>query len=429
MIGKVLDMRILILRHIEKNSMDDIYDTTDYLKYEYIKSTNVGNKLWLLGFVSTISTPNNQIDFLESYMDVDYINANYDICIKPEANIFSSRFIDGMKSHVEKYKNVKIPIYVIACGASAKSYDELDELCQAIKEPATEFIKSVYKTGGEFCLRGYFTKEMFDRFGFHDAVVTGCPSLYQRGRNLNIADKKVTRDEFKPALNGSIDLVKRPLKDYKKSEFFDQGLFYPILYQGYEGEIKKYIDIYGLKSVNLIDEDRLNLLIDMQDWANYLIGNDFNFSCGSRIHGNIMPILCGIPAVISPPDSRVREMAEFFDIPMITKSSIIEEDLYEIYLDTNYEKFNQSFAKKYDAYEAFLKERGIVEKLNNNSLLQTSASEIDFERLGYIQAVKCKNENREILERISSKHLLWEVYEKKRRSIIKAVEKTNLFKK
>jgi len=63
MIGKVLDMRILILRHIEKNSMDDIYDTTDYLKYEYIKSTNVGNKLWLLGFVSTISTPNNQIDF------------------------------------------------------------------------------------------------------------------------------------------------------------------------------------------------------------------------------------------------------------------------------------------------------------------------------------------------------------------------------
>lgn len=122
-------MRILILRHIEPNSMDDIVGQTDYSQYEWVKSTNVGNKLWLMGLVSTISTSENQIDFLESFMDADYINENYDICIKPEANIFSPRFKDGMERHVARYAGVKIPIYVIACGAAARSYDALDELC------------------------------------------------------------------------------------------------------------------------------------------------------------------------------------------------------------------------------------------------------------------------------------------------------------
>lgn len=97
-------MRILILRHIEKNSMDDIAHKTDYAQYEWVKATNVGNKLWLMGLISTISTPENQIDFLESYMDADYINANYDICIKPEANIFLRDFVrewNGMCSAIK----------------------------------------------------------------------------------------------------------------------------------------------------------------------------------------------------------------------------------------------------------------------------------------------------------------------------------------
>lgn len=347
-------MRILILRHIESNSMDDIYHQTDYLNYEWMKATNVGNKLWLMGLVSSISTPENQIDFLESYMDADYINANYDICIKPEANIFSSRFIGGMERHVERYGKVTIPIYVIACGAAAKSYDELDELCTSIKEPATRFIKSIYNSGGEFCLRGYFTKEMFDRLGFHDAVVTGCPSLYQFGREFKVDNSKVPREKFKPALNGTIELCKKPLADYFQSEFFDQGMFYPILYHEFQCSVKEYIRTFGIKSAELINDNRLNLFIDMQDWMDYLVANSFNFSCGSRIHGNIMPILSGIPAAICPPDSRVQEMAEFYDIPMISEEDLKKKDLYDIYLDTSYKKFNQTFAQKYDGYEKFL---------------------------------------------------------------------------
>lgn len=223
-------MRILILRECHHNSIDDIYSQTDYSRYEYTGAANVGNKLWLSGLVSTVSTDENQITFLTNDMSADYINENFDLCIKPEANIFSPRFIRYMDWHVERFKGVKVPIYVIACGAQAESYDKLDELVDSIKEPATRFITSVYETGGEFALRGWFTYELFSKLGFHNAVVTGCPSLYQMGSALRVEKKQLTKTKMKPALNGDLTLCNKALKAYKNSEFFDQGIFYETLY-------------------------------------------------------------------------------------------------------------------------------------------------------------------------------------------------------
>ena len=384
-------MRILILRGIEKNSVDDIFGNTDYKKYELIRGTNVGNKLWLMGLVSSISTQENQVDFLTDDMTSDYINSNYDICIKPEANIFSVRFIEGMEYHISKFGDIKIPIYVIACGAQADSYDELDPLYEAVKRPADKFIRSVYKTGGEFCLRGYFTKELFNKLGFKDAVVTGCPSMYQFGSSFSVSYKKVSRECFKPALNGTIRLVKKALTEYNNSEFFDQSEFFNLLYKGSQEQAIATVKKYGYTCAKLIRENRLNLLIDMQDWMDYLLKNDFSFSCGSRIHGSIMPILSGTPAAICTLDARTREMAEFFDIPIISKDDLQNSDLYDIYESIDYSKFNASFAKKYEYYEQFLIEHGIVKSANKIPMLKTDPSLVDVDRLEYIEKIKAQH--------------------------------------
>ena len=397
-------MRILILRQIAKNSVDDIFGKTDYNKYELIRGTNVGNKLWLMGLVSSIATEENQIDFLTDEMTIDYINSNYDICIKPEANIFSVRFIDGMKNHVSRFGEITIPIYVIACGAQADSYDELNSLYESIKYPANEFIRSIYKTGGEFCLRGYFTKELFNKLGYKDAVVTGCPSMYQYGRDFSVQYDKVTKDEFKPALNGTIRLVKKALKDYENSEFFDQSEFFCLLYKGNESQALKCVKKYGYTCATLIEQDRLNLFIDMQDWMDYFLSNNFSFSCGSRIHGNIMPILSGTPAAVCSLDSRTREMAEFFDIPIVSKNDLQKRDLYEVYSEIDYSKFNTTFSGKYDCYERFLVERGIVRKTNKNPLLSVDIGHVDVDRQDYITRIK--REHTRYISKFNNRKLL-----------------------
>ena len=129
----------------------------------------------------------------------------------------------------------------------------------------------------------------------------------------------------------------------------------------------------------------------MPDWIDYLKLECFNFSCGSRIHGNIISILAGIPAAVCALDSRTREMAEFFDIPIITSRDLRNQDLLEIYNHISYDKFNATFSKKYEAYAQFLKSHGIVKDINPNGMLIGSRIKKDRSRQDEIVSQKRDN--------------------------------------
>lgn len=157
------------------------------------------------------------------------------------------------------------------------------------------------------------------------------------------------------------------------------------------GGVLRYIKKYGAESLCLIKAKRLNLFIDMPDWIDYLKLECFNFSCGSRIHGNIISILAGIPAAVCALDSRTREMAEFFDIPIITSRDLRNQDLLEIYNHISYDKFNATFSKKYEAYAQFLKSHGIVKDINPNGMLIGSRIKKDRSRQDEIVSQKRDN--------------------------------------
>ena len=143
----------------------------------YGSGPNWGNRLWFQGIISEISTPDNSLTYFTPEMTKDYINSEFDMILAPMANVFSIHYRDLLRSLAERFRGIRIPVYVIACGIQAGNFDALNALCTGLKEDASAFMSSVYDTGGEFALRGYFTKEFFDRLGFSSAVVTGCPSI------------------------------------------------------------------------------------------------------------------------------------------------------------------------------------------------------------------------------------------------------------
>ena len=106
----------------------------------------------------------------------------------------------------------------------------------------------------------------------------------------------------------------------------------------------------------------------MNEWREYIRQNKFSMSYGSRIHGSIMPILSGIPAVLECQDARTREMAEFFHIPCVFPEKNKKIDLYEVYQNADYSKFNDHFADKFNAYEEFLQKHNIVKHINENNI-------------------------------------------------------------
>lgn len=353
--------RILILR-----STDHIFDKTDYGNYQPVQGENTGNKLWLMGLISTISGSNCAIEFEENRLDPGYINEQYDMCIKPSANLFGETFEHYLESHVKRYSGVNIPIHVIAVGAQAKSYDDLDDLAEKIKPSAVRFIESIEKTGGLFALRGYFTDALLRKYGYNNAYVTGCPSLFQLGP-IEIIKHKILDNELKTAFNGNLKLCYNYIIRQKNcGEFFDQSVFFNAICGdinsfSYDQLLKKY----GLYGARLLLNKKIQLLIDMPDWMNYLKTEGFNFSFGTRIHGSIMPILSGIPALVIPPDTRVREMCEFFDIPTITNKEVKHNSLLDLYDRTDYSVFNSNFQKKLQYYIEFLKRIGIEYNSDN----------------------------------------------------------------
>ncbi|MBR4634825.1 MAG: polysaccharide pyruvyl transferase family protein [Clostridia bacterium] len=373
--------RILIWRKPLKGSDIDIFNRTEYdsiysLAFSVSKWKNVnwGNKLWFQGICSAVDVPENSITY-GTNETADQINDNYDLIIYPMANFFSEEFCSDTSALVKAFSGIRIPVYVIACGAQAKDYDHLEELVKRIGDPASAFIESIYRTGGEFALRGFFTKEFFNRLGFTGAVVTGCPSLFQMGPELSV-NKNNDEKNIKPIINGRIESVEEILESMPESTYFSQDVFFDCLYdpdyfkrKGFKNDVR-FFRTHGIAQADLLANDRIKMIIDMNEWFNYIRSHSFNYSFGTKVHGSIMPILAGIPATMIATDSRTREIAEFFGIPMqLAKLGhrYSKEDLLEAYEEADYSEFNSRFKGLYERFETFLREHDIVDSINTSN--------------------------------------------------------------
>ena len=304
--------RILVRLPIVPSGEYDIFQKTDLSKLSCLipelygnSCPNLGNRLWFQGVVSAISTQEHIVEFSSTRFCCNEINSNYDLVVAPMANIFSEYCYDSLGRIAELYEQIRVPVFVIACGAQAASYDDLKRLCEIIREPATRFIKAIHNTGGEFALRGYFTKELFNMLGFSSVgVVTGCPSLFQLGRDLKINSKKVSIEDLKPVFNGTPKNFTKAMKEIPDSIFIDQHDMFKILYDknfiancDYPA-LKQFHLSHGLYVAKCLAENRIALIPDMNDWRNFLISNKYNYSIGGRIHGNTMSIWAEKPSQI-----------------------------------------------------------------------------------------------------------------------------------
>lgn len=375
--------RVLIWKRVFPGSQYDIFNSMDYTSlYHHVvdnwnKTTqNWGNRLWFQGIMSVLDTGENKYGYLEQEIDAEHINSSYDFIVLPMANIFNIDYRHLMLDLTEKLEQIRIPIYVVVCGIQVDSYREIPELVNSLGKDASRFIRAVYNTGGEFALRGYYTKEFFDRLGFPSAVVTGCPSLYQMGPEFSVTTKKENLEILKPVFNGHVKHYRKLYGDYPASVFLDQdAYFYPMFDPDYLNDTglrsqMNFEKVYGLEAAKLLSQGRIVTAADMNDWYNYLKQGGFNYSFGSRIHGTIMALLSGVPSTIITLDARTQEMAEFFDIPSFKPETAVnfnKKDLLTLYESMNYTKFNAGFRDKFKAYEQFLTQHRIVSHANTEN--------------------------------------------------------------
>lgn len=329
-------------------------------------SGNTGNFLFNLALEKFLDNAGADVVYNENIFEnkftPEYINENFDLVLFSSANFINPKCKEWLLFLAKNIKKLKIPVFFVGIGLQSPLNDVSHDFINSFKFECGEFLNAVCECGGSFSLRGYKTSEVFEKLGCKNYSVTGCPSVFLFGKNFQVNFKKVEKELLKPVINGTGCLrdkkINKIFKTYPKSVFICQDRFYKILRLNYQkNHPVKYGKLalmlrFGKTVPELLKQNRITLFEDIPDWMDYIKNEGFNFSFGTRIHGNLINILCNVPALIYACDTRVLEMAEFFKIPHI-KTLPYDFDLYKMYENVDYFEFNKNYNEKAAKFQNF----------------------------------------------------------------------------
>ena len=109
----------------------------------------------------------------------------------------------------------------------------------------------------------------------------------------------------------------------------------------------------------LIRENRVRFFLDPKTWFSHLAEYDFSF--GTRIHGNIAALLAGTPAVLLAHDSRTLELADYHQIPHRVINSLPDKpDAAALYAEADWSKLNDGHAARWAEFSGFLHQHDLT---------------------------------------------------------------------
>lgn len=307
--------------------------------------------------------------------DPNWAKDNFDIVVIMHANLYNKNCVSIMDSLSLFYKLVQIPIYCLGVGCqSSADYD--DSFVKSIKGSIQKHNDALLENGGDITLRGDFTRHCMELCGYSGLFVSGCPSLYVRSPDNPIINEKVNESDFIPMISGRmVSDYSSLFKKYPKSCFFDQDLYMDILYAPEQIDPKD--KRFNKTFFELYKNDRILGSLEYQTWVSQILDGKFNFSFGSRIHGNLIALQLNIPACVNVIDSRTREIAEFYKIPNVVSNPFEIEDIYSMYKSLDYGSFNENYEIKYREFSAYLDSKNIEHSLGTLNALQKKLQQLD----------------------------------------------------
>ena len=350
----------------EYNALDVITDK--------IIGNNTGNLLFANSITRLGATADSRVDFIsdltlvKKQITAQEINENYDRLILPMANAFREDFARKCLKHwTALIRQLTIPVTVTGIGIQLP-YEPHLEQPREFDGAARDFIAAVLDHSASVGVRGQITYDYLKGLGFSQIDVIGCPSLALNGPGLPLREKQPLTPESKLCFTGS---VSNP-PDFKKfavhcTERFPNTYFVPqfiddlrLMYLGIPHP--DTADSRVLHPTNLdhpvFVEDKARFFINLPSMFAFNREMDFNY--GTRIHGAIGNILCGVPSLLFPTDARIRELAEYHNIPAIPASAVTPDtDLAALYDQTDFRQVNNGHAERFWHLIDFLNENGI----------------------------------------------------------------------
>lgn len=341
---------------------------------------NVGNLVFAHSVYKVLSNGSNQLgidDYQLSLSDdfdatAERINAEYDVFAIPLCNSFRKNYRATLQRMTKNLKKLTIPTVVVGVGAQLSLDLDVKEL-DSIKEDAYAFASAILDKSQSIGVRGEVTKKYLVSIGLPaDRIdVIGCPSVFYNGENLHI-EKSGELDKIAINLSAIGGAAAEEFAGYFNKNW--RGVSYIPQVRALMPYMaaNRSIDSKAMYTIEnsipkLLNTKHTYFINDVSAWLQFM--REQSFAIGTRIHGNIVPIIAGTPSHVIVHDSRTLELADYFGLPHTILNSIKDFDVRDFYEKSDYTALNDGHKGRIATYATFLEKNGLSHALFDNAKL------------------------------------------------------------
>ncbi|MFF4583931.1 polysaccharide pyruvyl transferase family protein [Streptomyces sp. NPDC001388] len=296
------------------------------------------------------------------------INEEYDAFVVPLANAFRPTFEGPLKRLTQLISKLKIPVVVLGVGAQA-GLDNDPARLKAMEPTVRAFVSAVLDRSASIGVRGEFTAKYLTDMGFSDVEIIGCPSLFMHGDTLTVEkraasltrDSKISTNGSHTAVRGGLNkIIARAHQHYPNLRYIGQNLTdaRQLYWRDVDSPAGRIREMPTHPDHPMYREDKVRVYIDPVTWIEDL--KEYDYSFGSRIHGNIAALLAGTPATVLAFDSRTLELCRYFEIPHRLLSEVPDDlDPAELYEEADFGALTGNHRERFDRFTSFLDKNGL----------------------------------------------------------------------
>ena len=306
---------------------------------------------------------------------VEHMNRAGRIGVIQGANQLGTHFVAGRQA--ERFARLDTNLVILGLGAQS----ELDLAIPELAPNTLDWVRAIADQAPaavpNIGVRGKFTADVLDHYGFGDRTeVLGCPSLFinpnpNLGREIagRLHEPRrvavIAGHESWPSLAKIEASLARLVTETNGTYVGQHGLRMMRLTRGEAGAFddgdltrcRNYI-CPDLQPEAFIRWTRThgNVFFDVSTWLEHM--RRFDFAIGARIHGTIIALQAGIPALCIAHDSRTLELCQTMGVPHVRPKEIpdgVRQDELLSLLDFDGDAFDANRRKLAKRYVAFLK--------------------------------------------------------------------------
>ncbi len=229
---------------------------------------------------------------------------------------------------------------------------------EALARPVRAFFDFLGERAFSIGVRGEISGSVLRRMGLHNVVVAGCPSYFDCGTRRIVAPA-VPGDHRVAGLTGSF---RAPALD-DAVLYLQGGAEWPLVQLLHEtpSEWRSGGGPKAAPGATVAPQDllaagqgRARFFTDIAAWSADL-RDTCAVVCGTRLHGAIVALNAGVPAIVTNGDVRARETCELFGIPWRPDLMAAEPRLEDLAAISDPAELNRLYPERFATFEAWVK--------------------------------------------------------------------------